>query len=225
MIYNLCLRIRNVKKISTTLTTMGAWVDSRSPFVYIRFLSFTGQRRIIHTCRSELWHRSKAKSSIKSCFGQNYECVYNVWCQTVVLNSWYLYFYPILRRPPLTETGDETLRNLETRFTDHPGQITPGEFTTHDTASSQSSHYNHLSNPSFMYCRTYVNLYDAVRSVIPCDKSHKHQFSFNTDGEQRASFGWDQEFQYGGNFSVSLDPKSTSGLLRNFLGLMVPSLR
>ena len=41
-------------------------------------------------------------------------------------------------------------------------QITPGEFTTHDTASSQSSHYNHLSNSSFMYCRTYVNLYDAV---------------------------------------------------------------
>ena len=62
-------------------------------------------------------------------------------------------------------------------------QITPGEFTNHDTASSQSSHYNHLSNPSFMYCRTYVNLYDAVRSVIPCDKSHKHQFSFNNDGE------------------------------------------
>ena len=27
-----------------------------------------------------------------------------------------------------------------------------------------------------MYCRTYVNLYDAVRSVIPCDKLHKHQF-------------------------------------------------
>ena len=68
-------------------------------------------------------------------------------------------------------------------------QITPGEFTTHDTASLQSSHCNHLSNPSFMYCRTYVNLYDAVRSVIPCDKSHKHQFSFNNDGQQRASFG------------------------------------
>ena len=63
-------------------------------------------------------------------------------------------------------------------------QITPGEFTTHDMASSQSSHYNHLLNPSFMYCRTYVNLYHAVRSVIPCDKSHKHQFSFNNDGEQ-----------------------------------------
>ena len=92
-------------------------------------------------------------------------------------------------------------------------QITPGEFTTHDRASS---HYNHLSNPSFMYCRTYVNLYDAVRSVIPCDKLHKHQFSFNNDGEQHASFGWDREFQYGGNFSVSWDRKSTSGLLRNF---------
>ena len=103
-------------------------------------------------------------------------------------------------------------------------QITPGEFTTQDTASSQSSHYNHLTNPSFMYCRTYVNLYDAVRSVIPCDKSHKHQFSFNNDGEQRASFGWDREFQYGGNFSVSWDRKWT-GLLRNFLGLMVPCLR
>ena len=64
-------------------------------------------------------------------------------------------------------------------------QITPGEFTTHDTASSQSSHCNHLSNPSFMYCRAYVNLYDAVRSVIPCDKSHKHQFSFNNDGQQQ----------------------------------------
>ena len=89
-------------------------------------------------------------------------------------------------------------------------QITPGEFTTHDTASSQSSHCNHLSNPSFMYCRTYVNLYDAVRSVIPCDKSHKHQFSFNNDGQQRASFGWDREFQYGGNFSVSWDRKGPS---------------
>ena len=98
-------------------------------------------------------------------------------------------------------------------------QITPGEFTTHDTASSQSSHYNHLSNPSFMYCRTYVNLYDAVRSVIPCDKSHKHQFSFNNDGEQRASFGWDHEFQYGGNFSVSWDRKS----LRVYFGIFSDS--
>ena len=56
-----------------------------------------------------------------------------------------------------------------------------------------------------MYCRIYVNLYDAVRSVIPCDKLHKHQFSFNNDGQQRASFGWEREFQYGGNFSVSWD--------------------
>ena len=63
---------------------------------------------------------------------------------------------------------------------------------------SQSSHYNHLLNPSLMYCRTFVNLYDAVRSVIPCDKLHKHRFSFNNDGQQR-------EFQYGGNFSVSWD--------------------
>ena len=45
-----------------------------------------------------------------------------------------------------------------------------------------------------MYCRIYVNLYYAVRSVIPCDKF-----------QQRASFGWEREFQYGGNFSVSWD--------------------
>ena len=44
-----------------------------------------------------------------------------------------------------------------------------------------------------MYCRIYVNLYDAARSVIPCDKLHKHQFSFNNDGPQRASFGWERE--------------------------------
>ena len=44
--------------------------------------------------------------------------------------------------------------------------------------------YNHLSNISLMYCRTYVNSYDAVGSVIPCDKLHKHPFSFNSDGEQ-----------------------------------------
>ena len=70
-----------------------------------------------------------------------------------------------------------------------------------------------------------MNLYDAVRSVIPCDKSHKHQFSFNNDGEQRASFGWDRGFQYGGNFSVSWDRKSTSGILRSFLGLMPINFR
>ena len=56
-----------------------------------------------------------------------------------------------------------------------------------------------------MYCRTYVNLYNVIRSVIPCDKLHKHQFSFNNDGQQRASFGWEREFQYRGNFSVSWD--------------------
>ena len=39
-----------------------------------------------------------------------------------------------------------------------------------------------------MYCRTYVNLYDAVRSVIPCDKLHKHQFSFNNDAWPAACF-------------------------------------
>ena len=56
-----------------------------------------------------------------------------------------------------------------------------------------------------MYCRIYVNLYDAVRSVIPCDKLPKHHFSSNNDGQQRASFGSEREFQYGGNFSVSWD--------------------
>ena len=37
--------------------------------------------------------------------------------------------------------------------------------------------YN-LSNPSIMYCNTYVNSYDAnhaIGSVIPCEKWHKHQ--------------------------------------------------
>ena len=193
---------------------MGAWVDSRSPFVYIRFLSFTGLRRRIHTRRSELWHRSQAKSSIKSCFGQNYECISMMpdcsFEELIPIFSTrysgdHLWLRPAMKRCGISRLGS---------------QITPGEFTTHDMASSQSSHYNHLLNPSFMYCRTYVNLYDAVRSVIPCDKSHKHQFSFNNDGEQRELFGWDREFQYGGNFSVSWDWKSTSGLLRNFLGLM-----
>ena len=93
-----------------------------------------------------------------------------------------------------------------------------------------------------MYCRTYVNLYDAVRSVIPCDKLHKHQFSFNNDGQQRASFGWEREFQYGGNFSVSWDRNfpeinfgftrswrtvilSTSLKLRTYLNLRTPVLK
>ena len=79
-----------------------------------------------------------------------------------------------------------------------------------------------------MYCRTYVNLYDAVQSVIPCDKLHKHQFSFNNDGQQRASFSWEREFQYGGNFSVSWDrnfPEINFGFTSQFLGLMVPCPR
>ena len=79
-----------------------------------------------------------------------------------------------------------------------------------------------------MYCRIYVNLYDAVRSVIPCDKLHKHQFSFNNDGQQRASFGWEREFQYGGNFSVSWDrnfPEINFGFTSQFFrthGTMPP---
>ena len=56
-----------------------------------------------------------------------------------------------------------------------------------------------------MHCRTYVNTYDAVGSVSSYDKFHKHQFSFNSDDKQRASFGWERKFQYGGNFSVSWD--------------------
>ena len=127
--------------------------------------------------------------------------------------------------PETTFDWDRRWNTAESRDSVHRSHLENSRpMTSDDTASSQSSHNNHLSNPSFMYCRTYVNLYDAVRSVIPCDKSHKHQFSFNNDGEQRASFRWDREFQYGGNFSVSWDRKSTSGLLRNFLGLMVPSL-
>ena len=113
------------------------------------------------------------------------------------------------------------LRNLKTR-----SEITPGEFTTHDTISSQSSHYNHLSNPSLMYCRTYVNLYVVIRSVIPCDKLHKHQFSFNNDGQQHSAGNGNSNtgatFLYHGTGTFH---KSTSGLLRNFLGLMVPCPR
>ena len=127
MIYNLCSRQENLNNTdhhgplaASCDQYVGARVDSRSPFVYIRFLSFTGQRRIIHARRSELWHRSKAKSSIKSCFGQNYECVYKVWCQTVALKSWYLYFLP---DTPETTFDWDRLRNLETRFTDHTRRI------------------------------------------------------------------------------------------------------
>ena len=148
-----------------------------------------GSRRIIHTSRTELWCISKAKSSIKSCFGQNFKCVYKVWCQTVALKSWYLYFYPIHLSPHLTwRPGLKYYGISKTRSQFTPGEFTTG-FTTHNTASSQSSHYNHLSNPSLMYCRTYVNSHDAVESIIPCDKLHKHQFSFNSDGELRASAG------------------------------------
>ena len=46
--------------------------------------------------------------------------------QTVVLKNWYLYFLPDTPETTfdlLTETGDETLRNLETRFTDHTRRI------------------------------------------------------------------------------------------------------
>ena len=106
----------------------------------------------------------------------------------------------------------------KTRSQFTPGEFTTG-FTTHNTASSQSSHYNHLSNPSSMYCRTYVKSYDAAWSVIPCDKLHKHQLSFNSDGEQRPLFDWEREFQHGGNFSVSWDrnfPNKENQLRVNF---------
>ena len=92
----------------------------------------------------------------------------------------------------------------KTRSQFKPGEFTTG-FTTHNTASSQSSQCNHLSNPSLMLSRTYVNSYDAVGSVIPYDNLQKHQFSFNSDGEHRASFGWKREIQYEGNFSVPWD--------------------
>ena len=77
-----------------------------------------------------------------------------------------------------------------------------------------------------MYCRTYVNLYDAVRSVIPCDKLHKHRFSFNNDGQLRSAGNGNSNtgatFLYHGTGTFR---KSTLGLLRNFLGLMVPCPR
>ena len=110
-----------------------------------------------------------------------------VWCQTVALKSWYLYFLP--DTPETTFDWDRRWNATESEDSFTSSQITPGEFTTHATVSSQSSHYNHLSNPPLMYCRIYLNLYDAVRSVIPCDKLHKHHFSINNDGQQRASFG------------------------------------
>ena len=34
---------------------------------------------------------------------------------------------------------------------------------------------HNLSNPSIMYCNTYVNTYDAIGSVIPCEIWHKHR--------------------------------------------------
>ena len=70
-----------------------------------------------NTRRSELWHRSKAKSSIKSCFGQNYECVYKVWCQTVALKSWYLYFLP--NTPETTFDWDRRWNAAESRDSVH----------------------------------------------------------------------------------------------------------
>ena len=127
-----------------------------------------------------------------------------------IFSTWYsgdhLWLRPAMKRCGISRLGS---------------QITPGEFTTHDTASSQSSHYNHLSNPSFMYCRTYVNLYHAVRSVIPCDKSHKHQFSFNNDGEQRASFGWDRE--YYSNTGATFLFHETGNQLRVYFGIFSDS--
>ena len=92
----------------------------------------------------------------------------------VPLKSWYLYFLP---NTPETTTviwlGDRGWNAMESPWKTR-SQLMPREFTTHDTASSQSSHYNHLSNPSLMYSRTYMNLYDAIGSVILCEKLHKH---------------------------------------------------
>ena len=80
-----------------------------------------------------------------------------------------------------------------------------------------------------MYCSTYVNLYDVIRSIIPCDKLHKHQFSGNFHSTTMASSmlrsagngnsNTGETFLYHGTGTFR---KSTSGLLRNFLGLMVP---
>ena len=42
-----------------------------------------------------------------------------------------------------------------------------------DKITPQLRIYN-LSNLSIMYCDTYVNSYDAIWSVTPCEKWHKH---------------------------------------------------
>ena len=63
-----------------------------------------------HTVDPKLWRTSKAKSSIESCIGQNYERVYEVGCLILALKNWYLYIPP--NTPETTfglDTGDETL--------------------------------------------------------------------------------------------------------------------
>ena len=66
--------------------------------------------------RSKLRRISKAKSSLKSCFGHEYVCVYEVGYRIVAFKSWYLY---ILSNTPETMFGGKTLRNLLDAFTVH----------------------------------------------------------------------------------------------------------
>ena len=54
---------------------------------------------------------------VKSCFGQNYECVYKVWCQTIALKSWYLYFLP--DTPETTFDWDRRWNPAESRDSVH----------------------------------------------------------------------------------------------------------
>ena len=41
-----------------------------------------------------------------------------------------------------------------------------------DVQNHSTTLHNNLSNPSLVYCSIYLNLYDAIGSVIPCEKWH-----------------------------------------------------
>ena len=78
-----------------------------------------------------------------------------------------------------------------------------------------------------MYCRTYVNLYDAVRSVRVTNYTNTNFHSTTMASSVLRSAGNGNSntgatFLYHGTGTFR---KSTLGLLRNFLGLMVPCPR
>ena len=85
-------------------------------------------------------------------------------------------FCPIIRKPHLAWRRGQKRYGLPKTHS----QFMPREFTTLDTASSQSSHYNNLSNPSLIYGKSYVKSHDAVGSVHPCEKLHKDQCFHST---------------------------------------------